>query len=267
VAADYAAAELHTLAQACLDLFGKSKLATALNEGLDPHLWFGSEILAVEYDEAKRRIAEGNIEIKNARQLAKAANFGFPGGCSARRFIAIAHGYHNAQGDPIELNDYTAQQLKALWFRTWPEMRDFFDHVGHCEDAKGWYWVDQPRTHRLRARATYTAACNSHFQGLAADGAKRALFEVTRRQFCEPKSALYGTAIVNFVHDEIIIECPEARCHEAACELERVMSHEFNALVPDCPTTAEAVVMRYWSKKAKRLEDDRGRIVPWPATG
>jgi DNA polymerase I-like protein with 3'-5' exonuclease and polymerase domains len=142
-------------------------------------------------------------------------------------------------------------------------MRQFFDHVSDSGDSEGWYWVKQSRTDRIRARTTYTAACNSYFQGLCADGAKRAVYEVTRRQFCDEDSPLWNTALVNFIHDEIIVECPTWKAHEVAIELERVMEDEFNQLVPNVPTRAEAVVMRYWSKKAKRIEKD-GRLVPWP---
>lgn len=263
VDADYGAAELHTLAQACIDILGESQLAVALNDGLDPHLWFGSLILSIEYPEAQRRIALEDdsdplyLEMKEVRQLAKIANFGFSGGCSARRFVAIAATYD------VDIEPSESQRLRMLWFQTWPEMQRFFDHVSNSVDSDGWYFVDQPRSHRFRARTTYCSACNSFFQGLAADGAKAALYEVTRRQFVEPASALYGTAALAFVHDEIIVECPEDRCHEVAMELEKVMAEQFNKFVPDCPTRADAVVMRFWSKKAKRLEQD-GRLIPWP---
>lgn len=56
---------------------------------------------------------------------------------------------------------------------------------------------------------TFTQAANTMFQGLTSDGAKAAMWEVARRQFTEPKSALYGTRNVNFIHDELIAECRE----------------------------------------------------------
>lgn len=262
VAADYSAAELHTLAQACLDLFGESNLAVALNEGIDPHLWVGALILGVDYEQAVALKKTGDVTMKNARQLAKAANFGFPGGCSARRFTTIAAGYTDADGQPLELDEYESQRLRATWFRAWPEMREYFDHVSASVDASGWHYVEQPRTKRLRKRCTYTSACNSAFQGLCADGAKRALWAVTREQF-RPGTALCGTAIVNFVHDEIILEAPYEAASAAALRLEKVMAEEFNALCPDVPVHAEAVVMRYWSKDAERIVED-GELKPWP---
>ena len=263
VACDYSAAELHTLAQVCFDLFGKSAMGDAMNEGVDVHLWVASLLAGIPYKEAESLLDAGDHHIAELRQLAKAANFGFPGGCSAKRFVGIAHSY----GVPIDVRD--AAKLRALWFSTWPEMRLYFDHVQECDDGRGFYWVKQDRVERLRSQCTYTSACNSYFQGLAADGAKAALYAVTKEQFTQPRGPngkkptdLWGTACLAFVHDEILIEAPEARAHEAAMRLKFVMEREFNKFVPDCPTKAEPTIMRYWSKKAKPVWED-GRLVPW----
>ncbi len=53
-------------------------------------------------------------------------------------------------------------------------------------------------TGRLRANAAYCAQRNTIFQGLAADGAKLAMWHLWRA----------GFRIVNFVHDEFLIEVP-----------------------------------------------------------
>lgn len=257
VACDYSAAELHTLAQVCLDLFGRSKLRDALNDGIDVHLWVASFLMGVEYEDALKLLEANDEHAKSMRQLSKAANFGFPGGCSAKRFVGIAHAY-GVKIDPRE-----AAKLKALWLRSWPEMRRYFDHVGECLDGSGWHWVKQVRAERLRARCTFTSACNSYFQGLAADGAKAAAYAVARAQHVEPDSPLYGTKSLAFVHDEILIEAPEGRAHDAAMELSAVMEREFNRFVPNCPTKAEPTVMRFWSKKARQVWSDDGRLMPW----
>jgi len=52
---------------------------------------------------------------------------------------------------------------------------------------------------RLRAAAGHTARHNTIFQGLAADGAKLALWRLWR--------ACYR--IVNFVHDQVLVEVPD----------------------------------------------------------
>lgn len=256
VAADYAAAELHTLAQACLDLLGESELAITLNEGRDVHLWVGAMLAGCDYEEAVRRRDEGDAEIKRLRQLAKAANFGFPGGCSPKTFRSIAAGYG------VEISDQESAVLKRKWLQAWPEMSDYFDHVASQKDDSGGHFVRHLRSARLRSRCSYTAACNSYFQGLAADAAKEALWRVSKACHVEPDSPLFGSHLVAFIHDELIIEAPLDRVDEAARELSRLMEEAFETWCPDVPTSVDAVAMLRWSKDAERVERD-GRLVPW----
>jgi len=260
VAADYAQAELHTLAQVCLDLFGESALAEMLNAGVDVHCKLGADLIGMEYDEFKRRYDEDDEEIEEIRQPAKHANFAFPGGASVRRFCAIVRSISHGK---LVLDEAEAARLRTLWFRMLPEMRAYFDHVDQCVDDRGWHWVKQSRVDRLRARATYCAACNSHFQGLAADGAKAALWKICDEQWTG-HGPLLGTRLVNFVHDEFLVECREEDCDAVALALSEVAAREFNQYVPDCPTTCDLVVMRHWSKKAKAVHDADGRLIPWP---
>lgn len=244
VACDYSMAELHTLAQVCLDLFEYSQLAEALNAGVDVHLLLGSDLLHMDYERAVD-LLDTDGDVADARQIAKAGNFGFPGGCSAARFCDIAKAWG------LELDVRDAARLRNLWFARWPEMRQYFDHINNSVADNGYFWVRQVRVDRIRTRCTYTSACNSYFQGLAADGAKAALYQVAKEQHTEG-SDLFGSRTVNFVHDEIIIEVPEHYAHEAAMRLKVVMEQEFNTFVPDVPTTAEPTMMRRWSKKAKQ---------------
>src|SRR5690606_32482748 len=74
ISCDYDKAELHTLAQLCMDYFGESKLAEALNNGIDPHLQMAANILGIPYEEAKDRLKAKDKEVKDTRQMAKAAN-------------------------------------------------------------------------------------------------------------------------------------------------------------------------------------------------
>ena len=69
--------------------------------------------------------------------------------------------------------------------------------------------------------------------------------------------------MVNFLHDEIMLEVPEERGHEAATQLAEIMVHEFNCFVPDVPVQASPQLMCCWSKNAKPVYDAQGRLVPW----
>lgn len=252
VACDYAAAELHTLAQVCYDWLGRSKLGDAMNDGIDVHTWLGSKLQHKSYEDMD---LTDEVDAA-ARQVAKAGNFGFPGGCSVRRFTSFAAQYG------CDINEKQGSQIKNLWMLSWSEMDDYFRYIRECGIGGNLFTVKIPRIDFIRGKCTYTAACNLPFQGLAAAGAKAAGYEITRRQFCEPKSELYGTRILAFVHDEYLIEAPVERGHEVAMEMSQVMETKMNELVPDCPTTAEPTIMTRWSKKAKPTFEN-GRLVAW----
>jgi DNA polymerase family A len=259
--ADFSGLELHTLAQCCVTLFGQSHLAEVLNSGLDPHTAFAADVLGISYDEAVRRKKAGDDAVDNARQTAKVANFGFPGGLGAEKLCLFARKSYG-----VVLTEERAKELKAQWLERWPEMKLFFQHVGDLIDEDtGEALVEQVFSRRLRGGCHYTAACNSFFQGLGADAAKRAHYFVVRACYSQPASVLYGSRAVNFVHDESILEVDDdERAHDKAVELGRVMLLGANEFLPDVPARVEPLLARCWSKKSKQVFKD-GRLVPWAA--
>lgn len=252
--ADFDGLELRTVAQSCLRLVGQSKLAKALNSGLDPHLALAASILGITYEEAKRR-GKSDPEIDNARQTAKVANFGFPGGLGADRFVDFARSSYG-----VELSVERARELKSQWMQTWPEFVAYFQHINILDQ------VVQLFSGRVRGGdVPYTVACNSFFQGLGADAAKRAGWYVSRACYAEPASPLYGSRVVLFCHDEFLIETPDnANAPAAAQELARLMCKGANEFLPDVPATTEPALMRYYSKDAKTIYKE-GVLSPWPA--
>ena len=117
--ADYPQLELYTLAQCCVSWVGKSNLADALNAGLDPHLAMAAQILGTTYEDAKANLNREDVD--NARQTAKVANFGFPGGLGIEKLILFAKKAYR-----VELTYEQAKRLKEQWFATWPEMLHYF---------------------------------------------------------------------------------------------------------------------------------------------
>lgn len=271
VQADYPTLELYTLAQCCVSWLGESKLAEALRAGVDPHLLFASHMLRITYEEAAAN--KKRPDVKQARQLAKDANFGFPGGMGIAKFVAATRkqmsreDFEAAFGATEEAAIERARQLKAEWFAAWPEMPRYFARVNAaCETISGKAQVETLFTGRHRGGASYCAAANNGFQGLAADAAKRAGWLISRAQYVERASPLYGTRTVAFVHDEFILEVPEGREDAAARELARLMCVGANELLPDVPIAIEKLeplAMRRWSKDAAQILDADGRIVPW----
>jgi hypothetical protein len=109
-------------------------------------------------------------------------------------------------------------------------------------------------TGRLRAQATYSARHNNIFQAMAADGAKLALWRLWRA----------GYRIANFIHDEVLVEVPEdSDLDHHAAEVRRLMIAGMAEVVPDIRIEVECLATTAWSKAAKVVRDERGRLLAW----
>ncbi len=256
--ADYSGLELATLAQACLDLLGRSALADALNAGLDPHTALAADILGISYADGERLRKAKDPTFDDARQTAKVANFGFPGGLGPGKLVLFARKTYG-----VELTEERARELKAQWLAKWPEMRDYFAHVNGLAGFGGMITLTQLRSGRIRGGARYTEACNSFFQGLGADATAAAGWLIAKACYLERSSPLFGCRIVNYIHDEFILEAPEERAAEAAEELSRLMVKGAGEWIPSIRLAAEPCLMRVWSKDAKTLRDAANRLMVW----
>jgi DNA polymerase I-like protein with 3'-5' exonuclease and polymerase domains len=254
--ADYDAQELRTLAQACLDLVGFSKLAERFQEdpGYDPHTDFACSLMNISYAEGMERKAAGDEFMLERRFRAKAANFGFPGGLGAATFVSYARGY----GAIISFDESTI--IKKEWFEQWPEMVPYFKIVSGIAESGS--QLRQLRSGRLRGRVGFCDGANSFFQGLASEASKTAVYMVSKACYNEPDSPLFWSRPWALVHDEILVEVPEAEAHEAAMELQRLMVEAMKVWCPDVPARATPVLSRHWSKKAEPVYRD-GRLVAW----
>ena len=91
-------------------------------------------------------------------------------------------------------------------------------------------------TGRVRGYCTYTQARNTPFQGLAADGAKRALWKLIKEKF-------YPVA---FVHDEVVLEVDSP---EEANKAKQIMEQEmFEAVDRAIPIDCSLSICDYWEK-------------------
>ena len=250
--ADYDGLELRTLAQVCMHLFGYSKLADTLNSGKDPHLMVAAEILGISYDEAFRRNEAQDQDVDDARQTGKVANFGFPGGLGIEALITFAKKSYG-----VELTEIHAKQLKQQWLSTFPEMSEYFkviDSICKQDPLNGLATIEHLFTRRIRGNIQYTVACNSLFQGLGSDATKNAGWLIAKACYLDSSSPLYGCRIVNYIHDQFLLECDEDRAHEACLELARLMVEGAKPFLPDvAPLVSKPLVARRWSKKAKQM--------------
>lgn len=252
--ADYSFIELVTLAQTCVDWYGRSAMADAINAGLDPHLDMAASLLGIDYAEARRR--KGDPEVVRMRQAAKAYNFGFPGGLGPAKMVDYAR---VAYGVVMSLDE--AKQRREDWYRKWPEMRQYHADVGRLTD-RGEAAIVQPASGRVRGGCNFPAAANSYFQGRTADGAKRAGWRISRECY-EGPGALYGCRVVAFVHDEFVVEVPAERASDAAERLAEVMVAGMAEVVPDVRVSVEAVLVDRWHKGAQPIRDAAGRLTVW----
>lgn len=255
VSADYDSQELRTLAQACLDLVGFSKLAERYQQdpAFDPHTAFAADRMGWSYEDAMRR-KKSDPEVKHARQCSKAFNFGIPGGLGAASACDYAKKNYN-----VVLTLEESKDLKDAVLKQWSEWVPYFDNAQRVAEIG---ILRQLRSNRIRGGVTFCQAANSYFQGLASEASKTAVFLVSKACYAEPESPLYGCKPIMLVHDEIVIEAPEEKAHEAAMELQRLMVKAMRMWCPNVPASAEPAVSRCWSKDAKQIWEN-GRLVPW----
>lgn len=253
---DYDAVEMRTLAQCFIDLTGQtSSLAEmyAQDPQFDPHAYFGAQLLGIDYPTMLDRLKAGDAEAKSMRQRAKPANFGYAGGMGSSAFIGYARGYG------VNLTEEEAQKLRDQWIETY-NMRPWFKEAERAQEAGR---VVCPSSKRIRGRPSYTESANMPFQGMASDGAKRALFAVSRECYADPSSVLFGARPLVFVHDEIILEAPIDRAHDCAMRLKAVMESEMQAVTPSIPASATPALATRWLKGAEPAYDADGRLIPW----
>lgn len=305
---DYDIAELKALAQVHYWWFGTSALGDAINAGEDPHLSLGAELLtsktgtlwtyAVMKDVLKNAQHPDYDAVANARQVSKPINFGFPGGLGVDSFVRFAKQYG------LILTPDEAREMKSAWLAKWVEMAQYFEVIAQmCANGNG--VALQAISGRQRGGCSYTALCNTMFQGLVADFAKKGMYQIARASYAKaPASrawqrALYGARNVLFIHDENIPEIPAggllraagldwhldangrkvktlwgSECDwtpeqttEAADAMTKIMVDVEQEYLPDVTASASPALMRRWYKGAKEVRDENGVLWPWAPEG
>ncbi len=259
---DYDSLELRTLAQAQLHLVGRSTLASRYQRdpNYDPHSSFAARMLGITYEEAMRRKGAGDKAFKKARQAAKAATFGFPGGLGIPKFMLYAK-----KGYGVELTRPEAERLKAIWLEENPEMVAYFAIISDAVESGGTHGATftLPSSGRKRGGCGYSDGANYFFQGMAADGAKMALFAVSSECYADPSSVLFGSRPVAFIHDEILLEVPEAVAHAVALRVVEIMEREMMRVTPNVPSRASPALSRHWIKAAEAAYNDDKELICW----
>lgn len=168
LSADYRAMELGTLAQSCLNRFGRSELAKVINAGEDAHGFLGAR-LAYEMDPTFKDWYHQNEKFmdqwalyhlftgfkgheveywskfyKKFRTLAKPVGLGFPGGLGPAKMREI--GIAQYRIDPQDLTLDIAKQCREFWKSVFPEMVLHLEYPETaCKDLR-----NSPRTFRKK---------------------------------------------------------------------------------------------------------------------
>lgn len=170
-----------------------------------------------------------------------------------------------------------AEQIRASWLKRFPENVHYLKQIVPAHEARG--WVEQHYSKRIRGGGVDGGSiANGYFQALLADIAGRALCRVTRAQYADPSSVLYGSRGTVFAHDELMGECDEYDEHgeyvaeKIVREIERIMVEEFRKGCPDLAPAckAEAALARRLYKSMEPAYDEsltgctnRGRLIAW----
>lgn len=224
VIADYSQIELRVAAAISSD----QKMIRAYRNGEDLHRLTASLV---------QNISPENVT-QEQRNAAKAINFGLIYGMGPKGLM------HSAKANyGVEMSLAEAETFKRRYFEAYSGIRAW-----HRKSGWELKFTDKQRTlcgRRFvwREPPSFTVFVNRQVQGTAADIAKIALGRLP--------SALKGTEakIIAMIHDEIIIEVPEANADDAAIILQRTMETSGNEVLRTVPVVAEARIADNWAQK------------------
>jgi DNA polymerase-1 len=228
IIADYSQIELRAAAY----LSGEEAMLAAFREGKDLHVQTAAVVLK------KKKPEEVT---KDDRQTAKPVNFGLIYGQKAAGLRVQARTDYGVimserQAEAIQSRFFAHYQGLAAWHRK--------------ADALAPY-TKEGRTVLGRRRLTneddtnwgrFQLLINFPVQGSCADGLKLAMVRLAKE--LPPSTRMIAT-----VHDELVLEAPEAIAEEIKVLTTKVMVEEMSRLFPGLPIEVEAKICNNWGEK------------------
>jgi DNA polymerase-1 len=212
VSADYSQIELRIMAHISQD----ENLLRAFADGVDVHKATASEVFGVPVDEVS----------SEQRRYAKVINFGLIYGMSA---------FGLAQNLGIERS--AANAYIERYFHRFAGVKRYMDDTRAQAKEKGYVetvfgrrlWLPEINSPNGPSRAgAERAAINAPMQGTAADLIKLAMVAVQDKLDAEGRAS----KIIMQVHDELVLEVPEAELDWARAEVPRLMASVATLRVP-----------------------------------
>ncbi len=212
VAADYSQIELRIMAH----LSGDSGLLEAFNHDLDIHSATAAEVFGTTVDAVT----------PEQRRNAKAINFGLIYGMSAFGL-----------GRQLNIGRNQAQEYIDLYFGRYPGVRDYMETIKAKAAEQGFvetlfgrrlYLPQITARNAMQRQAAERTAINAPMQGTAADIIKKAMIAVDAWL----REARLATRMIMQVHDELVLEVPEAELETIKAGLRQRMEGAAKLDVP-----------------------------------
>ena len=212
VSADYSQIELRIMAH----LSGDEGLLNAFALGEDIHRATAAEVFGVALDAVS----------SEQRRYAKVINFGLIYGMSA---FGLA--------TQLNIERSAAQQYIDRYFARYPGVKNYMDSTREQARRQGYVetvfgrrlWLPEINGgNGMRRQAAERAAINAPMQGTAADLIKLAMVAVQNWLECEQMHSL----LIMQVHDELVLEVPQAELHHVKEKLRELMCHVAELKVP-----------------------------------
>ena len=226
VSADYSQIELRIMAH----LSGDKTLIAAFQNGEDVHRRTAAEVFG---------IAPENVSSEQ-RRYAKTINFGLIYGMGQ-------YGLAKSLG----IDNISAKNFIDRYFARYPGVAEYMQRTKEQAAAQGFVetlfgrrlYLPDIRNKNANARAgAERAAINAPMQGTASDLIKRAMIDVSRWLSYDLKSKL-----IMQVHDELVLEVPEAELDLVKEKLPQIMAKVDEGML-NVPLVAEVGVGMNWEE-------------------
>ncbi len=223
MSADYSQIELRIMAH----ISGDASLLKAFAQGLDVHRATASEIFGMAPEAVS----------SEQRRYAKVINFGLIYGMSAFGLAAN-----------LGIERSAARNYIDRYFERYPGVKNYMENTRAQAKAQGYVetvfgrrlWLPEINSPNGPRRAgAERAAINAPMQGTAADLIKMAMLKVQACLDAEQRA----TRMVMQVHDELVLEVPQAELAWARIEIPRLMASVAELKVP---LLAEVGVGPHW---------------------
>jgi DNA polymerase I len=212
VVADYSQIELRVAAL----VSGDDAMLKAYADGEDLHRKTAAAVLGK---------APADVT-KAERQMAKAVNFGLLFGQGVKglqRYAKASYG--------VDMGETEAKRARSAFFAAYPGLSKWQTRTRTAAERAGQVRTPGGRVRNLEGtRSLATESLNTPIQGGAAECLLAAMTNL------EPRLVQLGAALVNVVHDELVVECDPERAADVAAAIVDAMTRGFLSVFPEGST-------------------------------